>query len=394
MDSQTSHLNQALLNLALGNHHSVLFHLSQEPPSFLTQLTQASVNLTLGRYELAINLLNEQQPLASGAQVPQLHFVRGRALFLSGHFEKAAQDFAKARESLSQISEELERKDLERQVDLFERKVQIEASKSHSLGNVNDTAFLPSSAAPKQTSAPISAQPSEESKQEPVKVAAAAEASAQPVATQKTVPLIDPKYDFYQNATHVYLSFKVANPSVSEQTEVTFEPELVTLRFAEGGVEQVLQLSQPIIPDQSTKNASAKKIEIKLKKVVDNATWMRIEKDGQTKLMATTTAIPSQVTIPSYPTSSKQKKDWSKVDKQIEKDLAQEKPEGDQALNSLFKQIYERADEDTRRAMIKSYQTSGGTVLSTNWGEVASKDYEGRDRPDPPQGQQWAKDEI
>ena len=66
----TTSISQALINLALGNHHSVLFHLSQEPPSFLTQLTQASVNLILGRYELAINLLNEQQPLASGAQIP------------------------------------------------------------------------------------------------------------------------------------------------------------------------------------------------------------------------------------------------------------------------------------------------------------------------------------
>lgn len=61
-------------------------------------------------------------------------------------------------------------------------------------------------------------------------------------------------------------------------------------------------------------------------------------------------------------------------------------------MNSLFKQIYERADENTRRAMIKSYQTSGGTVLSTNWEEVAQKDYEGKDRVDPPEGQMWAKD--
>jgi hypothetical protein len=33
-------------------------------------------------------------------------------------------------------------------------------------------------------------------------------------------------------------------------------------------------------------------------------------------------------------------------------------------------------------------------VLSTNWGEVASKDYEGKDRVDPPEGQKWEKSEL
>lgn len=36
--------------------------------------------------------------------------------------------------------------------------------------------------------------------------------------------------------------------------------------------------------------------------------------------------------------------------------------DGDPAMN-MFKQIYQNADENKRKAMVKSYLTSGGTVL-------------------------------
>jgi hypothetical protein len=39
--------------------------------------------------------------------------------------------------------------------------------------------------------------------------------------------------------------------------------------------------------------------------------------------------------------------------------------------------------------MVKSFQTSGGTVLSTNWSEVSQADYE-KDRQ-APEGMTWKK---
>lgn len=80
------------------------------------------------------------------------------------------------------------------------------------------------------------------------------------------------------------------------------------------------------------------------------------------------------------PTSSvaKPKKDWNK----LISDDDEEKPEGEQALNSLFQQIYKDADPDTQRAMMKSFVESNGTCLSTNWSEIGAKKTEVK----PPEG--------
>jgi len=93
-----------------------------------------------------------------------------------------------------------------------------------------------------------------------------------------------------------------------------------------------------------------------------------------------------------YPSSSKTgTKDWDKLARDLSaksKDKGKGKganngtePEydsddGGDPVNTFFKKLYKDADEDTRRAMMKSYIESNGTALSTNWSEVGKAQVE------------------
>jgi suppressor of G2 allele of SKP1 len=67
------------------------------------------------------------------------------------------------------------------------------------------------------------------------------------------------------------------------------------------------------------------------------------------------------------------KKNWDKLVDDLDEDEAAESGPnagGDAALQKLFSSIYATADDDTKRAMIKSFTESGGTTLSTDWSNV------------------------
>ncbi len=116
---------------------------------------------------------------------------------------------------------------------------------------------------------------------------------------------------------------------------------------------------------------NANNIEIKLKKV-KAAKWKSLEAIQQT----VQSSLP-----PSYPTSSKSgPKNWDKL--AAEDPIDASKEGGDAALNKLFQDLYANADDDTKKAMIKSYTESGGTSLSTNWKDVSK----GRMEIKPPEG--------
>eukprot|EP00921_Rhytidocystis_pertsovi_P009338 GHVQ01015031.1.p1 GENE.GHVQ01015031.1~~GHVQ01015031.1.p1 ORF type:complete len:167 (+),score=30.48 GHVQ01015031.1:756-1256(+) len=112
---------------------------------------------------------------------------------------------------------------------------------------------------------------------------------------------------------------------------------------------------------------SPMKVEIVIPKKTEGL-WREIVSSQQTAAPAAS----------SYPSSSKTKTDWNKLDKECELEVEKDLKEagGESALNSLFRDIYSKGSEETRRAMNKSFQSSCGTVLSTNWEEVQKKQYD------------------
>lgn len=89
----------------------------------------------------------------------------------------------------------------------------------------------------------------------------------------------------------------------------------------------------------------------------------------------------------------KLKKNWENITTEIlsaekEKTLSDDpNAGGDTAVNGFFQQIFAGADEDSKRAMMKSYIESGGTTLSTNWEEVSKDQVEVK----PPKGSEYKK---
>ncbi len=53
-----------------------------------------------------------------------------------------------------------------------------------------------------------------------------------------------------------------------------------------------------------------------------------------------------------------------------------ESKKGDEAFMSQMKDVFSNGNEEVKHAMNKSYQTSGGRVLSTNWKEVKDANYD------------------
>lgn len=184
------------------------------------------------------------------------------------------------------------------------------------------------------------------------------------------------RHEFYQKPEEVVVTIFAKNIP-ADNVAVDYGEQILSVTINIPGEEPYClqpRLFGKIIPAKCKYQVLSTKIEIRLAKA-EPIQWTSLE---YTKDVA----VPRKINVssvadrPTYPSSKHRGVDWDKLEAQVKKEEKEEKLDGDAALNKFFQEIYRDADEDTRRAMQKSYVESNGTVLSTNWKEVGSKKIE------------------
>ncbi|CAN1300527.1 Protein SGT1 homolog A [Linum perenne] len=136
------------------------------------------------------------------------------------------------------------------------------------------------------------------------------------------------------------------------------------------------RLFAKVVPANCSYQVLSTKVEIRLAKV-EAIHWTSLEYTNNAGVAPLRNMPTTASQRPAYPSSKSRGKDWDKLEALVKKEEKDEKLEGDAGLNKFFREIYQNADEDMRRAMSKSFVESSGTVLSTDWKDVGSKKIEG-----------------
>ncbi|KAK9478110.1 SGS domain-containing protein [Lipomyces japonicus] len=190
------------------------------------------------------------------------------------------------------------------------------------------------------------------------------------------------RHEWYQNDEAVTFTLFVKNAPKDAVIDIQSESISISYPLASGsdfGFE-IGPLAHEVDPAQSKSLILSTKIELKLRKAVSGIKWTAFEKSDAEA------AIAASATATSYPTSSKSgTKNWDSLAQQELGD-SKDNEYGDDA-SGFFKSIYENADDDTRKAMMKSYVESNGTALSTNWSEVKKETV----KTEPPKGMEAKK---
>ncbi|KAF2733377.1 SGS-domain-containing protein [Polyplosphaeria fusca] len=223
-----------------------------------------------------------------------------------------------------------------------------------------------------------------------------AESASEPAA--RTPPAPTPankiKHDWYQTNENVYFTL-LAKGVPKEKTTVEIDQDSLSISFPIENSSDFSYSLDPfyaqVNPSDSAFRITPSKIEVTLRKAAPGVKWHALEGDRDTTSTEPKPSIPTEVLTgktseekaPAYPTSSRRgPQNWDQIGDEEEGD-----DDGGDETNKFFKQLYKGASADAQRAMMKSYQESGGTVLSTDWSNVGNRTVV----PEPPDGMEAKK---
>ncbi|EPQ26440.1 uncharacterized protein PFL1_06088 [Pseudozyma flocculosa PF-1] len=212
-----------------------------------------------------------------------------------------------------------------------------------------------------------------------------------------------PRFDFYQTDTSVTVSIFIKGANEDDvQVNIGDSSLSVSVNLPATGAETALvidPLFSRVNKEASSYKVYSTKIDVVLDKAAPGVQWRKLEADSSSVGAGTTpsyiaaaassSAAPSAsvpaATTTAAPTRPRSKWDTLKLDDDDDDEAkggAGAGAEGEADINKFFQKLYADADEDTKRAMLKSYQESGGTTLSTDWSKVG----QGRVETRPPEG--------
>ncbi|GAA5926993.1 hypothetical protein JCM1841_001605 [Sporobolomyces salmonicolor] len=209
------------------------------------------------------------------------------------------------------------------------------------------------------------------------------------------------RHEWYQTDSEVVVSVFIRNVK-EEDLKVDIQERSLSLsvRLPTGSdiVFDLDPVAHPIDVAQSSYRVLQPKIELKLRKKDAGIKWTKVE--GEDEPVGQKLSAPAESAAAgahAYPSSSRKHHNWDAIardaaaeDEAFEKEFSTKNPGagGDKQLNELFQKLYADATDDQRRAMVKSYQESNGTALSTDWSDVKSRTVETRP-PDSMVAKKW-----
>ncbi|CAI2354995.1 unnamed protein product [Caenorhabditis sp. 36 PRJEB53466] len=184
--------------------------------------------------------------------------------------------------------------------------------------------------------------------------------------------MTQPRHDWFQSDTDVILTILKRGVPLDECRVVISDDNSLKVTQSEETVLFEGVLFSGVKKEDVIVKCTPAKVEVRLPKFARGERWPTLLHNGHGSA-----PIVAPTPVPAASTSSTTvKKNWDAIEKQVVKEDEDEKLEGDAAVNKMFRKIYEDASDDVRRAMMKSYSESGGTVLSTNWSEISKKKVE------------------